>query len=130
MKPLLAAAALAAAAVPTASAQLASAQLAPAPVVTVSLSSYAIAPNPLLLAARKPVTLRFVNLSGKGHDFTAPAFFAAAAITAGAVVRGSVQVPAHATREVTLVPAPGIYPVKCAHFLHAAFGMRGQIRVG
>jgi plastocyanin len=101
----------------------------PAPPVTITVWSYGFAPNPIHLAAGRPVTLVFVNRSGSGHDFTASAFFAASAISAGAAPGGEIELKGHETRSITLVPRAGTYPAHCSHFLHSAFGMHDTIIV-
>jgi plastocyanin len=75
------------------------------------------------------VTLTFVNRSGGGHDFTAPAFFQRARIIAGAAPDGEIELRGHETRSVTLIPAPGTYRAHCSHFLHKQMGMTDVIVV-
>ena len=100
-----------------------------APVVVVNLQSYSYSPTPIRLAAGKPVTLQFVNRSGKGHDFTARQFFAAAKIISGRVEDGEVDLGGGKSAIVTLVPAAGTYNVHCSRPLHKAFGMHSVIVV-
>jgi len=95
--------------------------------LTINVSSYSFIPNPIQLAAGKPVTLTIVNQSGKGHDFTAKEFFAASTITKGAAPGGKVELAAHETKSITLTPRAGNYPVHCSHFLHASMGMKAEI---
>lgn len=97
--------------------------------VTVQLSNFSFAPKPIHLAAGRPVTLTFANLSGSGHDFTAKEFFAASTITAGAAPDGKVALSGHETRSITLVPRAGTYDAHCSHFLHSSMGMTDQIVV-
>lgn len=100
--------------------------------VTVRLSNFAFDPDRLILKAGVPVTLTLVNDAGGGHDFSAPAFFAASSIQPGSPVtaEGRVPVEANQTVAVTLVPrTPGTYPLDCTHFLHDMFGMHGTIQV-
>src|SRR4051794_39633663 len=89
-------------------APIASAQAQPA-TQRIDVWNFGFAPHPIHLAAGRPVTLAFVNRSGSSHDFTAHAFFASAAITAGAAPGGEIDLPAGATRTVTLVPRAGTY---------------------
>jgi plastocyanin len=98
--------------------------------LTVYLDSYRFAPNPLRLAAGKPVRLEFVNQAGKSHDFTAPLFFAASRILAGNPSGGEVELRGGERAIVELIPAAGRYKVHCSHFLHAQLGMRATIIVG
>lgn len=101
-------------------------------VIAVRMSNFAYDPDPLRLRAGVPVRLRFVNESGGGHDFAAPAFFAASAFAPGVVPPpdGKLEVAARSTAELTLTPrVPGTYEVRCTHFLHSLFGMTGTIVV-
>jgi len=107
----------------------AGAQLAPVPTVSITESSFRIAPGMIHLAAGQPVRLVFTNLSGSGHDFTAPAFFGRAQILSGAIGRGEVDLPGHAQVVVTLVPAKGVYRAHCTHFAHTMMGMKATIVV-
>jgi len=99
------------------------------PAQTITVYNFGFAPHPIHLAAGKPVTLTFVNRSGSGHDFTAPAFFAASAISAGSAPGGEIELKPHATVSITLTPRAGTYPAHCSHFLHKQFGMRDLILV-
>ena len=98
--------------------------------VTVRLSNFDFDPSTIRLAAGVPVTLRLTSRGG--HDFSAPAFFAAARLhpdTAARVRRGKVEVGGGETVELRLVPAAGRYRLRCTHFLHSTFGMNGEIVV-
>jgi plastocyanin len=99
--------------------------------ITVRLSNFSIDPDQIRLRAGTPVHLRLVNASSGGHNFSAPAFFAASKFPAGSPPPGGVvEVPAGASAEITALPvAPGTYKVECTHFLHALFGMTGRIIV-
>lgn len=101
--------------------------------VEVQLSSYRFAPRPIQLEQGRPYVLRLVNSSGSGHNFAAPAFFAAATVTPqdrAWLKNGKVEVPSRQVREIRLVaPAAGTYRLKCTHFMHGAFGMNGEIIV-
>ena len=100
--------------------------------VTVALTDFAFTPDHITLRAGVPIRLRLVNQSIGGHDFSAPAFFAASNYPAGASAPsgGSIEVGANQTVELALTPrAPGKYPVECTHFLHSLFGMTATIDV-
>lgn len=100
--------------------------------ITVRLSSFGFAPEHLRLKAGVPVRLRFVNESSGGHDFSAPAFFAASSFPPGssAPPNGDVAVGSNKTVEIAVVPrTPGTYRVDCTHFLHSLFGMHGTVEV-
>jgi len=102
-------------------------------VVEVHLSNFKFAPSQIAFQQGRPYVLRLVNDGGGGHDFTAPAFFAGAAVAAQDrrwIADGEVEVPGHQVREIHLTaPRPGTYKLKCSHSLHKAFGMSGTIYV-
>jgi len=76
------------------------------------------------------ITLKFVNTSTKGHDFTAPEFFKSSKIVAGAVDKdGKVDLHGSETKSVTLIPAAGTYNAHCGRFLHSSFGMHTTVVV-
>src|SRR5271166_2272929 len=117
---------------PSGSAQPAPAAVSGGETITVRLSNFAFDPEHLRLKAGVPVRLRLVNESNGGHDFSAPAFFAASSFLPGssAPPDGEVAVSSHRTVEIGVIPhAPGTYPLKCTHFLHSIFGMHGSIEV-
>lgn len=118
--------ALATLAVPSATAQ------APA-VVNVQLANYKFTPKTIVLDHGRPYVFRLHNPSGGGHDFTAPAFFAAAAVAPSDrrwVEGGEVEVPPGQVREIHLTaPGAGSYKLKCTHTFHKVFGMSGTIIV-
>ena len=113
-------------ATPTLSKQTAPAQ------VTVRLSSFAFAPATIHLRAGRPVVLHLENIASGGHDFSAPQFFAAAAIRAqdrGKIQRGKVELDGHESVNVELTSAAGRFPLRCTHTLHKMLGMSGRIVV-
>lgn len=97
--------------------------------VTISVYNFGYTPQTIRLAAGQPVTLRFVNTANGGHDFTAKSFFGASKILSGSAAEGEVELRAHETKAVTLVPSAGTYHVHCSHFMHKTFGMKGEIVV-
>ena len=100
--------------------------------VEVKLSSFDFTPSILHLKAGRPVILHLVNTASGGHDFAAPAFFAAAQLRPQdrlALARGRVEVRGGQSRDVALVPRAGQYPLKCSHAFHKTFGMTGRIVV-
>ena len=101
----------------------------PPPVRTITLYSYGYAPDPIHLTADEPVTLRFVNRAGKGHDFTAEGFFRSARLIAGAPRNGEIDLDAGESVSVTLVPERGTYKVHCGRVFHKQLGMHGTIVV-
>jgi uncharacterized cupredoxin-like copper-binding protein len=99
--------------------------------VEVTLSSFEFTPAEIRLQAGKPYVLKLVDTSG-GHDFTAPAFFAAARIApedAAKVAKGQIELKAGESAAIHLVPAAGSFDLACTHFGHAALGMKGKIIV-
>ena len=130
MRPLLILAAAAASLlIGPAVAQPATAQLVPAPVYVINLHSYAYSPTPIRLHAGAPVTLTFVNRSGKSHDFTSREFFRSARILSGRVVGGEIDLRGGQSASVTLIPAAGRYKVHCGYPFHSLLGMRSVIVV-
>jgi plastocyanin len=109
--------------------------LAPAPLaaqsagVVVQVWSFGFSPQPIRLAAGRPVTLTFVNSSGSSHDFTARGFFQHARIVSGAAPMGMIDLRGHETKTVTLIPERGTYQAHCSHFLHKQMGMSDYIIV-
>ncbi|MGN6155063.1 MAG: cupredoxin domain-containing protein [Sphingomicrobium sp.] len=101
----------------------------PTNVVPIQLYSYGYTPSPIVLRAGVPVTLVFNNLSGIGHTFKAPAFFASARMLSGMTMAGEVHVMPHKSMSVTVIPARGTYEVHCSHFFHDQLGMHTLIYV-
>jgi plastocyanin len=102
--------------------------------ITVSLSNYAFQPSVVTLKAGQAYRIHFVNEAGKGHDFSAPEFFAASTIAPEDRAKledgKEVEIEGGQAVDVTLTPnRAGTFPVTCTHFLHATFGMKGQIVV-
>jgi len=99
--------------------------------ITIRLSSFAFSPEQVRLRAGVPTRLHLVNDSDGNHNFSAPELFAASSVTTGSVPPGgAVEVPGGRSVDITLVPrTPGIYKVRCTHFLHSLFGMTGRIVV-
>jgi uncharacterized cupredoxin-like copper-binding protein len=100
--------------------------------VTVKLSDFDFVPGDLTFAAAQPVKLVLVNDGSGVHDFSAPAFFAAASLRQGsaAPAGGKVSVAKSRSTEIDLVPgAAAEYPLTCTEFLHDMLGMTGTITV-
>ena len=101
--------------------------------VNVQLANFKFTPNSIVLDHDRPYVLRLFNASSGGHDFSAPAFFAASAIAPADrhwVTEGEVEVPAGQLREIHLTaPAAGSYKLKCTHTFHKSFGMSGKLVV-
>lgn len=97
--------------------------------LVVQVYSYGFAPQPIHLVAGRPITLTFVNQSGSSHDFSARGFFANSRILSGDASDGEVDLPAHSSRNITLIPHAGTYHAHCSHFFHEQLGMSDLIVV-
>ena len=100
--------------------------------IDVTLANFEYRPPDLALKAGEPVVLHLMNIADGGHNFTARKLFASAAIRERdkALIRnGGVEVPAHQSRDIGLIPAPGRYKVECTHPFHHMMGMAGEIVV-
>ncbi len=100
--------------------------------VTVKMTDFDFTPSAIDFEAARPVKLVLDNDGTDRHDFSAPAFFAAAALRQGstAPAGGKVTVAKGKSAEIDLVPGtPGKYPLTCTEFLHEMFGMTGTIAV-
>jgi plastocyanin len=101
--------------------------------VDVVLADFDFAPKAIQLQQGQPYRLHFVNQGSGGHNFSAPEFFAGAQIDpadAGALTKGGIELKKGESRDVRVIPSAGSYKVKCTHFMHSAFGMKGSITVG
>lgn len=101
--------------------------------VNITLTSYAFAPNTITLKANTVYRLHLVNNATKGHNFSAPEFFAASTIAPAdkpKVIDGAVELDDSQTTDVTVTPNhPGTYNLTCTHFMHTMLGMTGKIVV-
>jgi uncharacterized cupredoxin-like copper-binding protein len=100
--------------------------------VTVKMTDFDFTPSAVSFESARPVKLVLVNDGTDRHDFSAPAFFAAAALRQGSAgpAGGKVSLAKGQSAEIDLVPgAPGAYPLTCTEFLHEMFGMTGSITV-
>lgn len=97
--------------------------------VEIVLANFSFTPSQIHLHKGQPYLLHFVNQGSGGHNFAAKGFFDAAHINGGAPAKGVIELGKGESRDVTLVPAAGRYEVKCTHFLHSGFGMKGEIVV-
>lgn len=97
--------------------------------VEIILANFSFTPSHIHLRSGQPYLLHFVNQGSGGHNFAAKKFFDAAQISGAAPPKGTVELKKGESRDVSLVPAAGRYKVKCTHFLHSGFGMKGEILV-
>ncbi|MBO9714678.1 plastocyanin/azurin family copper-binding protein [Sphingomonas sp.] len=100
--------------------------------VDVAMSNFKFSPTTIRM---KPGAAYVLHLTSSGsHSFEAKAFFAAAKVAPAdraKIAGGKVEVDSDAPVDIHFIaPAAGTYPVRCTHFLHASFGMTGQIVVG
>ncbi len=112
----------------------AGAQAQPAPqTINVSLTNYAFSPSTITLKAGTTYRLHLSDDAGKGHDFSAPEFFAASAVAPedqAKVKDGGVDLDGGESADITVTPQkPGTYRLTCTHFMHSMMGMTGQIVV-
>jgi uncharacterized cupredoxin-like copper-binding protein len=99
---------------------------------TVSLSNFDFDPATIHLRAGRPVILHLIDGGSGGHNFSAPAFFAAASIRPedqGLIYKGAIELRAHQAKDIGLIPRAGRYKLRCTHTMHALFGMKGEIVV-
>ena len=110
----------------------ASTSFADAQRIEVRLDDFKFEPSTVHLPAGKPIVLALTSVSGNGHNFAAPTFFAAAQVAqsdAVVIADGKVEVAGGDTVEIRLIPAAGGYNVDCTHLGHAVLGMTGSIVV-
>lgn len=109
-----------------------SAQNSIPPRFEVVLADFSFSPQTIRLPANQKISLRLTNRGSGGHNFAAPEFFAKAQFepaSAALVHKGKLEVKKGASVDLTLIPAAGRYKLKCTHFLHSGFGMKGEIVV-
>ena len=102
------------------------------PRMDVVLADFSYSPKTIRLNAGQKVMLRLTNQGSGGHNFAAPDFFRRAQLdpaTAPLINKGKVEVKKGAAVDLMLTPAAGRYKLKCTHFLHSGFGMKGLIVV-
>jgi uncharacterized cupredoxin-like copper-binding protein len=100
--------------------------------VDVHLANFDFTPPVIRMRAGRPYRLALTNDSDGPHNFAAPRFFAAARVAprdARIVARGRVELRGGESRIVHVIPARGVYKVKCSHLGHAILGMTARIVV-
>jgi uncharacterized cupredoxin-like copper-binding protein len=119
-----------------AAARLAAVDWGTAERLDVVLTEYDFGPAELRLREGQAYQLRLRNAGGSTHTFTAPGFFAAAALRDGPASSealasgGTIEVAAGGAKQLGLVPLrAGRYSLECTQPLHAIFGMTGEIVV-
>ena len=97
--------------------------------VDVVLADFSFTPSALNFQHGGHYLLRLSNQGSGGHNFTAPDFFAAVEIDSNGprdMKKGKIEVPKGQTVEIGFTAVkPGTYGIKCSHFLHSGFGMKG-----
>lgn len=98
--------------------------------VDVVLADFSFTPSTLRFQHGGHYRLRLSNQGSGGHNLTAPEFFAAVEIDSNDlrdIKKGKVEVPKGQTVEIGFTAVkPGTYGIKCSHFLHSGFGMKGS----
>ena len=106
--------------------------------VTVDLSEFEFEPGSLVFGTDVPYRLVLRNAGDSRHTFVSDGFFKAIAAHRLISAEGEVTnpyikvigVPPGETKELQFVALrKGVYPFECTVFLHAAFGMDGEIAV-
>lgn len=101
--------------------------------VAIELSNFKFTPPTITLEHGRPYVLHLSNKAKGGHNFVAREFFAAAEIAPadrGRLSKGGIELDGGDQADIHFVaPAPGRYDVRCTHFMHKAFGMKGEIIV-
>ncbi len=101
--------------------------------INISLTDYAFTPATIALKAGTAYHLHFINSGSKGHNFSAPEFFAASQVAPEdqtKVVKGLVALESGQSVDVAVTPgAAGTFAVECTHFMHKMMGMHGSITV-
>ncbi|MFQ5764811.1 MAG: hypothetical protein ACE5GT_07780 [Rhodospirillales bacterium] len=106
--------------------------------VNVTLSEFDFSPARLIFRKDVPYRLHLLNAGNRGHTFVSEGFFKAIAAAKLVSPKGeigkpylrSVAVPPGGEKEIYFVPVrTGVYPLECTVFLHAAFGMEGEIAI-
>jgi plastocyanin len=101
-----------------------------AEVIEVTLSDFAFKPSTVHLQRGRPYALRLTNVGSGGHNFASKDLFAASTVAApdqSAIKKGRIEVGKGETQTVRFAPlTAGKYAIKCTHFLHSGFGMKGS----
>lgn len=105
----------------------------PAQAIAVTLSNFDFTPSIITMVHGRAYALTLTNIAGGGHNFAAPAFFAAAKVEPAdraRIANGTVEVAGgHSVTIHLIAPAAGRYKVRCTHTFHTMFGMKGAIVV-
>jgi len=101
--------------------------------IGVELSSFRFTPATLELEQGVPYRLHLTNRASGGHDFSAPALFAASIVApqdSARIQDGRIELDGRDSADIRFVPTrPGRYAIRCTHFMHGMFGMTGTVTV-
>jgi uncharacterized cupredoxin-like copper-binding protein len=101
--------------------------------ITITLADYTFSPGTLHLKQGTTYQLHFTNNGSKGHNFTAPEFFAASQMTPDDMAKvrnGTVELGDGQSVDIAVTPSrAGTYGFSCTHFMHKMLGMHGEITV-
>jgi len=100
--------------------------------IEVMLANFDFTPPVLHLRAGRPYRLTLTDVASGSHDYSAPAFFAAARVApqdAAKVAGGEVELKGGESKTIHVIPAAGRYKVVCTHLGHMLLGMKGEIVV-
>ena len=104
-----------------------------APHIRVELSNFHFVPENIVLEHGRAYVLDIVNVASGGHNFAAPDFFRAAQVVpedARLIEKGVIEVDGHSQRAIHITAPPaGHFALRCSHFLHSGFGMKGELDV-
>lgn len=105
------------------------------PTIQIAMTDHGYVPSMVSLRAGRPYTLRFVNRSGRGHDFTSNAFLGQARVSPRDqyVLRDN-KVDLDPGQSATLrIVAPDVHGARfefhSQHLTDAASGLKGNIYV-
>lgn len=101
--------------------------------VDVTLADFSFKPSALSFEKGRHYRLHLDNRGSGGHNFAAPQFLAAVSIDAAdqpLIKKGKIEVPKGGSVTIGFTPVtPGSYKIKCTHFLHSGFGMKGTATI-
>ncbi len=104
--------------------------------INVALESFKFAPDRLTFERGRPYRLHLENQSDGGHNFDALEFFRSVILRPDATTEeikaagGVIELSRGGETDIYFVPSQsGSFTLECSRFLHASFGMIGEIVV-
>lgn len=101
--------------------------------IDVVLANFKFTPATIRLEHGRRYVLHLANSANGGHNFAAKAFFAAADVAPAdraRIVDGKIELAGGASVDIRFTaPRAGSYDIRCTHFLHTGFGMKGRFVV-